>query len=210
MSKRHPNQESRKSQKNRERSSSFNTLPQCLLDRGICTQFELVMALLPYMEWVSYQSLRTVFWKYITTQKDDGPLRKILYTFEKEGIVEKRHEGVPPELNEGMKKIGYLYIRRIARKRDTSLSHNQREKKLKGMYGFEAEKKRAEKAKRGKAPPKKTTILTLTQNDIDCIRANPENYSDYLMAKIYNVTRSQIGKIRRGHTPDHLKARPSL
>ncbi len=205
MAKNHPslrNQKNRKSRKN----PSHNSLPPEILAKGIATQKELVMALLPYMEWVRYETLRDVFWKYVSTHRSDNPLRGYLCQLANDGLIERKYEGQPTAIHGSPIKLsGYLYVRRISRDMQRKVSGGARELKLKGMFGFESEKKRAAQAKRGKKKPPKAAVKNLALDDFHYIRGNPNNMNTVQLSEMFNLTKGMTGKIRKGYVPEHLR-----
>lgn len=165
------------------------------------------MALLPYMEWVRYQDLLKVFWKYIPDHHHDGPLRSILFFLHKERLIERQYSGSPPALNEHIKLSPYLYIRRIAK--NLPRKAYGIDKKIDGTFGIAAEKKRARAARRGPKKPPKKSIKTLTIEDWHYIRENRYKISTRALSEMFNVHMGEIQKIHNGHKPDHLKVRPA-
>lgn len=106
-----PATKNRKNQGSPE-SHRHRNVPIELREKGIYTQKELILSLLPYMEWVKFEHLRTVFWKYIDNH-NDGPLRSKLSQLHKNGFIEKKYEGSPPARNEKISLSKYLYVRRV-------------------------------------------------------------------------------------------------
>lgn len=183
-------------------------MPYALRARGIFTQPQLIMALLPYMEWVPvkeiYQKVRRVF----PNQRSHHPAKCNIYKLRSQGYLETMLMGEPPAAKNGSR---YrlkppMYVRRISKKMPPC-PHS----KMTGMHGSAITKKRAEKARdanKKKAPPKHT-VKTLTANDIDYIRDNPHDVSIRALAEMFNQGYKTIEKIRDGHVPDHLKAPPA-
>lgn len=164
------------------------------------------MALLPYMEWVRYEMLRDVFWKYVTTHRSDNPLRGYIFQLARDGLIERKYEGQPAAVHGSPIKLsGYLYVRRISRDMQRKVTGNARQLKLKGMYGFQSEKNRAAQAKRGKKKPPKTTCKNMTIDDLLYIRTNPHGMSWRELSEMFGIHKSMTQRIVGGHVPDHLK-----
>jgi len=161
------------------------------------------MALLPYLEWVSYRDLRTLFWKYIDHHTDGG-LRYIIYKLKVDGLIEKKYEGSPPALNDKYRLSKYLYVRRVSKTCPRTMDGIQ--KKLDGTFGIKAKRERAlrEKRARTRKPPKKT-ILNLTLDDCKFIKDNPYGMTRKERSEMFNIHMGSVQDIINGHIPDHLK-----
>lgn len=192
---------SQKNQKSPKRSKVGIPLPEEYRARGIGTQKQLIMAMLPYMEWVRYQDLRERFWKIVPHLKNDSPLANRIWLLEKDGYLEKKYEGQPKgHTNDKIKMSGYLYIRRIKR----SMEEKPHPARLDGTYGLMAAQNRAKKAKAGPKKPPKTTVKNLTLEDVMYIRQKPMTLQ--ALAEMYGTTFERIHEIQNGRTPQHLKA----
>lgn len=165
------------------------------------------MRLLPYLSWICYRDLRTIFWKYIPDHHSDGPLRSILHTLHRDGLIEKTYRGTPPATwknpnNMKMTLSKYLYVRRISK---TCPRNHMTPKMLDGTIGIDAEKARQRLALNPPKPPKKS-VKTLSIDDYNYIKSNIHSMSEPVLAQMFNQHESRIQLIRSGHVPEHIKA----
>lgn len=182
-------------------------LPLWLREKGIYTQKELAMALMPYLEWIPYQDLRVRFFKIIDTHGSDAPLRCILQRLHKEGLIEKKYEGRPKGVNPQIEKhlCGFLFVRRISR--SVPRTHSGIRQKADGTFGMRADKIKAKQAQKATRPQKapKTSVKKLTMEDLRYIQSKPEGISDRAMGEMFGIQTSEARSIRLGHVPAHLR-----
>lgn len=203
MGKRNPNSRSLGNRRNPKTSVS-PPLPAFLRAQGIGTQRELVVALLPYMEWVKYTDLRSKFWKIVKHHRCDAPLRKYLCYLAREGVIEKAYGEAPKEKNNSSYRLNpYLFVRRIKRE---IKKHPFSQLKINGTFGL---KKRKEQARRalGEIRIRKPGMKNLTLEDVRYIQANPLGMSARQLGEMFSLGKDSAADIRRGHIPHHLKGR---
>lgn len=179
-------------------------MPISLRQRGITSQAQLVMAILPYLEWVKYENLCKIFWKYIDHHHDDHTLRSLLCDLKRRGMIEKKYQGTPPvpTNSKNAAPFQYLYIRRVTK--PPSFAYPGSKAKLEGTYGIKAEKERARRA-RTKKKPIKHTMKNLTVDDYKFIRDNPHDMGERETGEMFNIATCKVHKIRHGYIPAHLR-----
>lgn len=171
-------------------------LPAWVRDKGISSQRELVLALLPYLEWLPRQDLKYSFELILPhTEQMDGrnpTLNRHLNTLKKNNQVEVKYGEV---YNEKLTPPSYAYYRRIVKSAPkTQLSKSL----LSGTYGL----KKPEKKKRKK---QKASVKDLTFDDLRYIQSNQLEMSGPQMAEMFKITTGMVYKIWKGHMPEHLK-----
>ena len=155
------------------------------------------------MEWVALKDLRTIWFKIMVNHKDDSQLKQRLSELVIAGVVEKAYGPSPGVADSGLHLSGPLYIRRIAKKvpRGTG-SGSYHEKRLNGVLGLQAEKRRAQ---RRLNPPKPTKKLSL--DDVRYIQANPHGMNNKKLSEMFGINPQTAKRIRHGYTPKYLRGR---
>ena len=177
-------------------------LPGWIRDKGISSQRELVLALLPYLEWRSNQDLKHAFeiiMPHTEPMNMDGNkfLGDIISKLRRQGIVETRYSGTVPETcQKHMKPYPYVEHRRVVKR--VPKTHIA-DALLSGQYGLKKYKKVTPRKKQ------KTSVKKLTIDDLRYIQTNHLDMSGPQLAEMFNVTQAMIYKIRKGHVPAHLR-----
>ncbi len=199
MTKRNPKRKSLK-----RKASDFN-LPEALRKKGIYTSRELVMVLLPYMEWIELKDLREKFWQF-KDHKDDGPLRYILHQLYHEKLIDKKYSD-PAKSPGGVVLSGRLFIMRTSRTCPRTKAGSMASKMI-GTCGQKAEIARAKRRKRGKVVNTSRWAL-LTWDEYAFIRDNPAGLTGAAMAKTAGIPRMTVyGVWNHRLMPKHLKELP--
>lgn len=175
-------------------------LPAWARDKGISSQRELVLALLPYLEWCSHQDLKLRFEIILPhTEKKCGRNSRLtdsLWRLRKEGLIETRHEDTPQTTRPELRPNPYTSHRRVVKSAPrTHISDSL----LSGAYGLNSLKPKAKKKK------PKTSVKNLTFDDLRYIQSNKLGMSGPQLAEMFQITNNMVYKIRRGHVPAHLR-----
>lgn len=179
-------------------------LPEWIRDKGIATQKELVMALLPYLQWHPKQKLMTSFLTILphaeTSPKKSFVLDRQILELMKKGLIERKYVGDPQlPVSPENKLHNYVYYRRISRSVPHTKNNKARKALLAGTYAIET--KKSSKSK----PAPKNTNANLTMMDVELIRCDPYGMSTRQMSEMFNICQSAAWRIKRGAYPQHLK-----
>ena len=175
-------------------------LPLKYREKGIYNQKQLIMALLPYLEWRLASDVLVKFWKIIRHQKNDRMFRTNIRRLTDAGYLEIKYEGQPEKHRSGLQPHAYLYVRRIKQ-----TVPKAQECLVNGTYGDKIAKKRAAIAAAPKKKKRKSPILDITAKDLVYIRDNPHGVSGRAMSEMYGICNTMIAKIKRGYIPKHLR-----
>lgn len=187
--------ESRKNQNNR------TIMPLALREKGIYTQKQLYLALLPYMEWVPYKTLREKFEKYIP-MKSRNTLNGYTFQLVRDGYIEKKIIGEPGvNSRSGMILPAPIAIRRISRKKPKAMTGQDT-----GTYGAPHRERLARRRRQGPPKTPKKSVKRLSVDDWKYIRDNPHGVGSQALAKMYNLDCGVISEIRlHNYCPKHIK-----
>lgn len=161
-------------------------LPKWLRDKGISSTPELLMSMLPYMEWCTRKNLWEKYKKIIPNANKktfDSATCKLI----KSGFIESMKGGVP-KAHENLNPYPYSYYRRIVRSYPRD---KQTASRLDGTFGLQASKNRVKKKK----VPKKS-VEKLSQEDRRYIKDNPHGMSEPQLAEMFQLHLNQVRRIR--------------
>ena len=184
----------------------YRSLPPHIRDLGIGTQQELVMALLPYLEWVKRSDLLIKFEEILpyTRVRDkkynwtNYSLKSAMHHLTKKGVVERKSGEYPSCKIQGWKPQPYSYYRRVVKEMPKSISQSS---KIEGTYGLKAARARAVMRR---DPPKKS-VTTLSMDDLRYIQCNDLGMTIKATAEMFDIYAKSVVEIRKGLIPRHLK-----
>lgn len=194
-----------KNPRNRKNPIRYN-LPLACRERGIVTQKQLVAALMPYMEWITYDDLLAKFEKIVTWQKNASGFRNIIFKLKKGGYIEAKHgDPVPAKYDAGFFFSGPPSYRRI--RRDRPAAGKCAETKRLGICGDKAEKNRA-LIRAGKQKKKKSKLSRskLTLENYHYIIDNVHGATQKQLAEMFGTSQQAICEIQAGVIPRQIKA----
>lgn len=175
-------------------------LPKWIRDKGIASQRELVLALIPYLDWITNQDLKLQFEIILPhTENMDGSndnLSSYLVQLRKAGHIETRYDSTYINPKSGMT------VRRTSHRRlvkSVPKTHIAK-KMLDGTYAIPKIKIKK------KRKPAKTNVRKLTHDDVRYIQCNNLDMSGPQLAEMFNITIMMTYKIMKGHIPRHLRS----
>lgn len=191
-----------KTQKTKPRKQTSKTvLPLWVREKGIATQKELVMALLPYMEWYPRVLLKKRFVDIVISKEKFSCILKEL---REAGLVEVKYGETPITSRPELKPKPYAYYRRLARK--CPRVGNAWKTMLDGTRWINGAQKRAAEAMKPLKQKPKTTMKNLTLDDLRYIQSNPAGMNDRELGEFMGVNKNWIREIKlKNYVPAHLR-----
>ncbi len=178
-------------------------LPGWIRDKGVTTQKQLVMALLPYLEWRSKQTLTEVFLRVLphaeTSPRKSSALDRQILELLKLGVIERTYGETPPApvRSPNATPHRYVYYRRISRK----MPRAKRSVKATEAGALE---NAVIKSRIPRRRFKKTNVH-LTASDVEFIKCNPYGMSTRELGGMFRICQSTAWRISEGKIPKHLK-----
>ncbi len=180
-------------------------LPEWLQRKGITTQKQLVLRLLPYLEWRSKQEVVDLFLQVLphaksSTKKSSALDRQILELL-RAGLIERAYGANPPTpaRSPNATPHRYAYYRRVTKR----MPRPKRSMMTITPEGYPP--KEVKKPKTSRKRFKKSTTC-LTASDIEFIKMNPYGMSTHALGEMFRICQSSAWRIRRGKIPKHLRS----
>lgn len=179
-------------------------LPEWLQKEGITTQKQLVLAMLPYLEWHSKQELVELFLGVLphvesSARKSSAFDRQILELL-RAGLIERTYGAIPPTPTRSPNATPhrYAYYRKVTQ---------EIPRPKRSMMTIVPEGYPPKEVKKPKTPRKrfKKTTTCLTTSDIEFIKMNPYGMSTRQLGEMFRICQSSAWRIRRGKIPKHLR-----
>lgn len=162
--------------------------PKKLRDKGIGNKTDLILTIVPYMEWIDSKELRKKYFKVLPTDRRDSLSPRVCQQVNLKKLERK---------NVGDK----VYYRRIIKKN----TNPRRKFWIDGTLGFKSAIEQGKKGMKVKKV-KNISIFNMTYADYEYIKNNPHNMSDNKLSLMYNVSWNTIKAIRGGkYMPVHLR-----
>lgn len=181
-------------------------LPKNLRDIGFATQKEVLIACMPYMEWIAASDLRKKFNKLFPGENKDQYIKWAIDDFKKRGYIEMKTGGIP----DTSKRTGgllapnpYSYYRRIVKSIPRTAASERRKD---GTFGDKKIIAEAKKNKGVQRKPHKTSVKNLSLEDYFYIQRTAGEITNKAAGQMFNVHIDLIVKIRKGYRPNHLRA----
>jgi hypothetical protein len=179
-------------------------LPQWIRDKGITTQKQLVMALLPYLEWRSKQKLTEVFLQVLphaeTSPRKSSALDRQILELLKLGVIERTYGETPPAPAHSPNATPhqYVYYRRITRKMPRAkraVKVTEADVSQNVITTFRTPRRRFKKSN-----------THITASDVEFIKMNPYGMSTRELGEMFRICQSTAWRISEGKIPKHLKS----
>lgn len=174
-------------------------LPKWIREKGIITQQELIMALLPYMEWHSRTDLKDSFEKIIPHTRgkrgENNALKSGIHRLRKKGLIEMKEGEIPVCNVDGWEPPRYSHYMRIAKSVPRE-KHTGRQAMTDGSSGL--------KAKAPRPAPRITTKLSM--DDLRYIQCNRLGMSARALHQMFKISIPLVFRIRKGYVPPYLRS----